>query len=61
MEWRIETLERLLAELEAWQLDRNIRQQIVLWQFTAEGARIKNLYIILCKRYIIGETYLPDK
>ncbi|MHB9293134.1 putative IS630 family transposase ISSac1 [Hollandina sp. SP2] len=41
LEWRIETLERLLAERGAWQLNRNIKQQIVCWQVTTEGARIK--------------------
>jgi hypothetical protein len=38
---RIDTLEKLSTELEAWQLDRNPRQKIVRWQFTTEDARIK--------------------
>jgi hypothetical protein len=38
---RTGTLEKLSAELEAWQLDRNTKQKIVRWQFTMEDARIK--------------------
>jgi hypothetical protein len=38
---RIDTLEKLSAELEARQLDRNTRQKTVRWQFTTEDARIK--------------------
>jgi hypothetical protein len=38
---RIDELEKLPAELEAWQLDWNTRRKIVRWQFTTEDARIK--------------------
>jgi hypothetical protein len=38
---RIDTLEKLSGELEAWQLERNGKQKIVKWQFTTEDARIK--------------------
>jgi hypothetical protein len=38
---RIDTLEKLSRELRAWQLDRNTKQKVVKWQFTAEDARIK--------------------
>jgi hypothetical protein len=38
---RIDRLEKLSTELEAWQLDRNTKQKIVRWQFTTEDARIK--------------------
>jgi hypothetical protein len=38
---RIDRPEKLTTELEAWQLDRNEKQKIVRWQFTAEDARIK--------------------
>jgi uncharacterized LabA/DUF88 family protein len=38
---RIDTLEKLSTELEAWQLDRNTKRKIVRWQFTTEDARIK--------------------
>jgi hypothetical protein len=38
---RIDTLEKLAAELDAWQLDRNARGNLVRWQFTTEDARIK--------------------
>jgi hypothetical protein len=38
---RIDTLERLSGELAAWQIERNEKQKIVKWQFTAEDARIK--------------------
>jgi hypothetical protein len=38
---RIDTLEKPGGELEAWQIDRNEKQKIVKWQFTAEDARIK--------------------
>jgi hypothetical protein len=46
---RIGTVERLSRELEAWEIDRNTRQKVVKWQFTAEDARIKlrSLYPIL--------------
>jgi hypothetical protein len=38
---RIDTLEKLSSELEAWQLDRNSNRKIVDWQFTTGDARIK--------------------
>jgi hypothetical protein len=38
---RIDALEKLSSELEAWQLDRNTNRTVVRWQFTAEDARIK--------------------
>jgi hypothetical protein len=38
---RIDTLEKLSGELDAWQVDRNEKQKIVKWQFTTEAARIK--------------------
>jgi hypothetical protein len=38
---RIDTLEKLSGELDAWQIDRNKKQKIVRWQFTTEDARIK--------------------
>jgi hypothetical protein len=38
---RIDTLEKLSTELEAWQADRNEKQKLVKWQFTTEDARIK--------------------
>ena len=38
---RIDSLEKLSTELEAWQLDRNTKQKIVRWQFTTEDALIK--------------------
>ena len=46
---RIDTLEKLSEELEAWQIERNEKQKIVRWQFTAEDARIKlhSLYPVL--------------
>jgi hypothetical protein len=46
---RIDTLEKVSRELDAWQLDRNTKQKIVRWQFTAEDARIKlhGLYPVL--------------
>jgi hypothetical protein len=49
LERRIDTLEKLSGELEAWQLDRTEKQKIVKWRFTAEDARIKphGLYPII--------------
>jgi hypothetical protein len=46
---RIETLEKLKAELKAWQIDRNEKRKTVKWQFTTEDARIKlhSLYPVL--------------
>jgi hypothetical protein len=46
---RIDMLEKLSGEIEAWQLDRNEKHRIVKWQFTTEDARIKlhSLYPIL--------------
>jgi recombinational DNA repair ATPase RecF len=46
---RIDTLEKLSRELEAWQTDRNEKQKTVKWQFTTEDARIKlhSLYPVL--------------
>jgi hypothetical protein len=38
---RIDSLEKLSRELEAWQVDRNTKHKIVRWQFTTEDARIK--------------------
>jgi hypothetical protein len=38
---RIDGLERLNEELEAWQVERNGKQKIVKWQFGTEDARIK--------------------
>jgi hypothetical protein len=38
---RIETLDTLKRELEAWQYDRNRNQKTVEWQFTTKDARIK--------------------
>jgi hypothetical protein len=46
---RIDTLEKLSGELEAWQIERNEKQKIVKWQFTTGDARIKlhGLYPVL--------------
>jgi hypothetical protein len=46
---RIDTLEKLSTELEAWQLARNDKRKTVKWQFTTEDARIKlhHLYPVL--------------
>jgi hypothetical protein len=38
---RIDPLEKLSRDLEAWQRERNEKQKIVRWQFTMEDARIK--------------------
>jgi recombinational DNA repair ATPase RecF len=38
---RIETLEKLNRELQAWQHERNRNQKTVKWQFTSKDARIK--------------------
>jgi recombinational DNA repair ATPase RecF len=38
---RIDTLEKLNRELEAWQQERNRNQKTVEWQFTTKDARIK--------------------
>jgi hypothetical protein len=38
---RINSLEELNEILTAWEVDKNIRQKGVNWQFTAENARIK--------------------
>jgi hypothetical protein len=38
---RIDTQEKLVAELKAWQRERNEKQKLVKWQFTTEDARIK--------------------
>jgi hypothetical protein len=38
---RIKSIEELNEALTAWEVDRNIRQRGVNWQFTAENARIK--------------------
>ena len=40
-ERRIDTLEKLKSELEAWQHDRNRNQKTVKWQFAAKDARMK--------------------
>jgi hypothetical protein len=46
---RIDTLEKLKAELKAWQIDRNKKQKTVQWHFTTEDARIKlhSLYPVI--------------
>jgi hypothetical protein len=46
---RIDTLEKLRRELEAWQVERNEKWKLVKWQFTTEDARIKlhHLYPVL--------------
>jgi hypothetical protein len=41
LDQRIESLERLRREVEAWELVRNERQVGVNWQFTTADARIK--------------------
>ena len=38
---RIGSIELLNDELNAWQIDRNMRQKGVKWHFTAENARVK--------------------
>jgi hypothetical protein len=38
---RIDRPEKLTTELEAWRLDRNEKQKIVRWRFTAADTRIK--------------------
>jgi hypothetical protein len=38
---RIDTLEKLSRELEAWEIERNEKRKLVKWQFTAGDARIK--------------------
>jgi hypothetical protein len=38
---RIDTLEKLSGELDAWQIERNGKQKTVKWQFTTADARIK--------------------
>jgi hypothetical protein len=38
---RIKSIEELNEILAAWEVDRNMRQKGVNWQFTAEDARIK--------------------
>lgn len=38
---RIPSIDKLNEELRAWEIDRNMRQKGVNWQFTAEDARIK--------------------
>ena len=38
---RIKSIEELNEILAAWEVDRNVRQKGVNWQFTAEDARIK--------------------
>lgn len=38
---RINSIEELNEILDAWEVDRNLRQKGVNWQFTAEDARIK--------------------
>jgi hypothetical protein len=38
---RIDTLEKLSGELEAWQTKQNEKWKLMEWQFTAEDARIK--------------------
>jgi hypothetical protein len=40
---RINSMDKLSAELNAWQLDRNTHHKTVKWQFTAADARIKLL------------------
>jgi hypothetical protein len=49
LERRIDTLEKLNGELEAWQVKRNEKGKLVQWQFKTEDARIKlhSLYPIL--------------
>jgi hypothetical protein len=41
LDQRIESVERLRQEVEAWELSRNERQVGVNWQFTTADARIK--------------------
>jgi hypothetical protein len=41
LDQRIESMERLRREVEAWELARNERQVGVNWQFTTADARIK--------------------
>jgi hypothetical protein len=41
LDQRIESMERLRREVEAWELVRNERQVGVKWQFTTADARIK--------------------
>jgi hypothetical protein len=43
---RIDTLEKLSTELAAWQLDRNEKQKIVKWQFTAARCSNKTSWFI---------------
>jgi hypothetical protein len=38
---RIDTLEKLTRELNAWQVERNQARKTVKWQFTSDDARIK--------------------
>jgi predicted AAA+ superfamily ATPase len=38
---RIETIEAMRDEVQAWNLDRNNRQTKVNWQFTCADARVK--------------------
>jgi len=38
---RVNSIEKLNEILAAWEIDRNLRQKGVNWQFTAEDARIK--------------------
>ena len=42
LDQRIESVERLRQEVEAWELSRNERQIGVSWQFTTADARIKH-------------------
>jgi hypothetical protein len=46
---RIDTMEKLSSELEAWQVARNEKRNPVKWQFTTVDARIKlhGLYPVL--------------
>ncbi len=38
---RIDTIEEMKLETQAWQLERNNKQAVINWQFTTDKARIK--------------------
>ena len=46
---RIDEVDFLIREVEAWESDRNLREAKVRWRFTTEDARIKleKLYPVL--------------
>lgn len=56
---RIDKLQVLNHELEAWYVDRNQRQKGVDWQFTTEGARIKlkRLYPVVKTKHLDVTEY----